>query len=88
MTKLLTIRPASALALVAAAAMLVATATVPASAMSRRLNADGDSCTIDRDGLKIPGTMKGLECCNVFHPDDCVVVLKPFPSLTRAARFN
>ena len=40
---------------------------------------DGESCTIDRNGLKIPGTVKNGECCSTLKADDCVVILKPFP---------
>ncbi len=49
-------------------------------------HADGDSCTIDRDGLKIPGTVKGLECCSVLKANDCVVILKPFPGSVPTAK--
>lgn len=68
-----------------AGALLLAAATVMA-ADSGGTHADGDSCTIDRDGLKIPGTVKGLECCSVLKADDCVVILKPFPGNTPAAK--
>lgn len=37
------------------------------------LGAEGDDCTIDLpDGLKEPGTVKGTQCCSVFHSDKCV----------------
>lgn len=37
------------------------------------LGAKGDDCTIDRDGLKIPGKENDKnQCCNVFRTDDCV----------------
>jgi|WetSurSiteA1Bulk_404760.scaffolds.fasta_scaffold52603_1 hypothetical protein len=37
------------------------------------LNAEGDDCTIDLpDGLKEPGTVKGTQCCSIFHSDKCV----------------
>ena len=41
---------------------------------------DGDSCEIDRNGSKIPGKVKGIECCNNLDSNDCVVILKPFPT--------
>lgn len=37
------------------------------------LGAEGDDCTIDLpDGLKEPGTVKGTQCCSIFHSDKCV----------------
>jgi hypothetical protein len=44
------------------------------------VSADGDSCDIDRDGLKIPGTKKGAKCCSVFDTKDCVDLPKPTPA--------
>lgn len=81
----LTVRPSAALALAAVLATLALSPVTPASAMSRSFSADGDNCSIDLDsGLKEPGTMKGNECCSVFTPTKCVVVLKPFPGISRA----
>jgi prepilin-type N-terminal cleavage/methylation domain-containing protein len=40
--------------------------------LSYLLGGDGDSCTIDQSGLKIPGIRKGVYCCSVFHPEECV----------------
>jgi hypothetical protein len=49
---------------------------------------DGDSCTIERNGLKIPGKVNGLECCSVLDTKDCVVILKPFPVPGSAGRLG
>lgn len=36
------------------------------------LGAEGDDCTIDLpSGLKVPGTVKGTQCCSIFHSDEC-----------------
>ncbi len=45
------------------------------------LGADGDSCTVrtNPDGTSVPGTEKGLDCCSNADPNDCVMILKPFP---------
>jgi hypothetical protein len=40
---------------------------------------DGDSCEINQNGVKIPGKVRGLECCSVSDSNVCVVILKPFP---------
>jgi hypothetical protein len=41
------------------------------------LGAEGDDCTIDLpDGLKEPGTVKGTQCCSIFHSDKCVALPK------------
>ena len=40
---------------------------------------DGDSCEIYYHGIKIPGKVKGLECCSVSDSNVCVIILKPFP---------
>lgn len=34
--------------------------------------ADGDSCSIDRNGLETTGITKGTQCCNVLDSKDCV----------------
>lgn len=44
--------------------------------------ADGDSCSIDRNGLKVPGTKKGTQCCSVFDTADCVDLPTPAPTST------
>lgn len=48
------------------------------------LGADGDACTVrtNPDGTTVPGTEKGLECCSTADPNDCVIILKPFPSFS------
>src|SRR5437867_9995266 len=54
--------------------------------------ADGDSCTIDRDGLKIPGTKKGTKWCSVFDDKDCVEMpsanapMNPLPNTSSLSR--
>lgn len=63
-----------ALALSSAAPLLT---SAPAYArFNTTVNADGDSCDIDRGGLKIPGTKSGTKCCNVFDTTDCVELPK------------
>lgn len=73
-------------ALAAALTLAVAFAS-PASAMSKSVFAKGDDCTV-RTG--VPGTDNGDgECCAKADPKDCVIILKPFPTLSRtAARFS
>lgn len=44
------------------------------------VSADGDDCTIDRGGLKIPGGKKGTKCCNIFDDKDCVDLPKDPPA--------
>lgn len=57
--------------------------------ISTTLNADGDACTVrtNPDGTTVPGTVKGLECCSTASPDDCVIILKPFPTSYSLRRF-
>lgn len=65
---------ALALALTAAAPALT---SGPAFArFNTTVNADGDNCSIDRNGLKVPGTKSGTKCCNVFDTADCVELSK------------
>ncbi len=44
------------------------------------VSADGDSCDIDRGGLKVPGTKKGAKCCSVFDDKDCIDLPKDPPA--------
>ena len=47
------------------------------------LGAKGDACTYPvGDGTTVPGTENDLgECCRNTDPKDCIVILKPFPTL-------
>jgi hypothetical protein len=63
------------------AAVIALGAAWPSSARQANVGADGDACSIETpDGSTIPGKVKGLECCRVSDPDDCVVILKPMPN--------
>ena len=71
----------------AAALTFAAAFTTPAAAMrNTTLNADGDACTITNpDGTTTPGKER---CCATADPNNCVVILKPFPTGSfRVARF-
>jgi hypothetical protein len=66
------------LALTSAAPLLM---SAPAYARyNTTVNADGDNCTIDRNGLKVPGTTSGTKCCSVFDTNDCVELSPPAPT--------